>query len=46
MTINNQIRDEKLRYNSNREAFKILALSSAKIHKYEFLTDEDLLPSN
>ena len=46
MTINDQIRDEKLQYNINREAAKISALSSGKIHKYEYLTGEDILPSN
>ena len=46
MTINDQIRHEKLRYNINREAAKISALSSGKIHKYEYLTGEDILPSN
>ena len=46
MTINDQIRDEKLQYDINREAAKILALSSGKIHKYEYLTSEDILPSN
>ena len=46
MTINDQIRDEKLQYDINREAAKISALSSGKIHKYEYLTDEDILPSN
>ena len=46
MTINDQIRDEKLRYDINREAAKISALSSGKIHKYEYLTGEDILPSN
>ena len=45
MTINDQIRDEKLQYDINREAAKILALSSGKIHKYEYLTGEDILPS-
>ena len=30
MTINDQIRDEKLQYDINREAAKISALSSAK----------------
>ena len=45
-TINDQIRDEKLQYDINREAAKISALSSGKIHKYEYLTDEDILPSN
>ena len=28
------------------KAAKIPALSSGKIHKYEYLTSEDLLPSN
>ena len=46
MTINDQIRDEKLQYDINRESAKILALSSGKIHKYEYLTGEDILPSN
>ena len=46
MTINNQIRDEKLKYDINREAAKISASSSGKIHKYEYLTGEDILPSN
>ena len=43
MKINDQIRDEKLQYDINREAAKILALSSGKIHKYEYLTGEDIL---
>ena len=46
MTINDQIEDEKLQYDINREAAKISALSSGKIHKYEYLTGEDILPSN
>ena len=46
MTINDQIRDEKLQYDINREAAKISALSSRKIRKYEYLTGEDILPSN
>ena len=46
MTINDQIRDAKLSYDINREAAKISALSSGKIHKYEYLTGEDILPSN
>ena len=33
MTINDQIRDENLQYNINREAAKISALSSGQIHK-------------
>ena len=46
MTINDQISDEKFRYDINREAAEISALSSGKIHKYEYLTGEDILPSN
>ena len=46
MTVNDQIRDEKLQYDIDREAGKISALSSGKIHKYEYLTGEDILPSN
>ena len=46
MTINDQIRDENLRYDTDREAAKISALSSGKLHKYEYLTGEDILPSN
>ena len=37
MTIDDQIKDEKLQYNINREAAKISALSSGKIYKYEYL---------
>ena len=46
MTIGGQIRDEKLQYNINRETAKISALSSGKIDKYEYLTGEEILPSN
>ena len=46
MTINDQIRDERLQYDINREAAKISASSSGKIYKYEYLTGEDILPSN
>ena len=46
MTINDQIRDEKLQYDINREASKISALSSGNIQIYEYLTGEDILPSN
>ena len=45
MTINDQIKDEKLQYNINREAAKISPLSSGKLYKYEYLTGEDILPS-
>ena len=46
MTIDDQIRDEKLQYDINREAAKISALPSNKIGKYEYLTGEEILPSN
>ena len=46
MTNNDQIRNEKLQYDINRQTVKISALSSSKIHKYEYLTGEDILPSN
>ena len=46
MTIDDQIRDEKLQYDINREAAKISALSSNKFNKNEYLTGEEILPSN
>ena len=46
MSIDDTMRDEKLQYNINREAAKISALSSGKIDKYEYLTGEEILPSN
>ena len=45
MTIENQVKDEKLQYDINRKAAKISALSSGKIDKYEYLTGEEILPS-
>ena len=41
MTIEDQIGNEKLQYDINRENAKLSALSSGKIDKYE-----ELLPSN
>ena len=46
MTIEDQIKDEILQYDINREAAKISALSSGKLDKYEYLTGEEILPSN
>ena len=46
MTINDQIWDEKIQYDNNREAVKISALSSSKSCKYQYLTGEDILPSD
>ena len=45
MTID-KLRDEKLQYNINREATIISALSPSKTDKYEYLTGEEILPSN
>ena len=45
MTIEDQIRDEKLQHDINREAAKISALSLGKIDKYEYLTGDEILPS-
>ena len=46
MTIEDQIKDEKLQYDINREAAKISALSSGKLDKYEYLTGGEILPTN
>ena len=46
MTIEDQIKDEILQYNINREAAKISALSAGKIDKYDYLTGEEILPYN
>ena len=37
---------QQIAINHSSEAAKISALSSGKIHKYEYLTGEDILPSN
>ena len=42
MTVEDKIKNEKLQYDINREAAKI----SDKIDKYEYLTGEEILPSN
>ena len=46
MTIEDKIKDEKLQYDINRGTAKISALSSGKLDKYEYLTGEEILPSN
>ena len=46
MKTDDKIRDEKLQYDIIREAAKISALSSGKIDKYEYLTEEEILPSD
>ena len=46
MTIDDQIKDEKIQYDITREAAKISTLPSGKIDKHEYLTGEETLPSN
>ena len=46
MTIDGQVRDEKLQYDIKREPTKISALSSGKIDKYKYHWGEEILPSN
>ena len=46
MITDDQIEDEKLKYDNNREATKTFALSSGKIDKYEYFTGEEVSPSN
>ena len=41
-----QMMVEKLQYDINREAAKISALSSGKIDRFEYLTGDEILPSN
>ena len=44
MTIRDEIKDQKLQYDINRQTTKISAILSGKIDKYEFLTGEEILP--
>ena len=46
MTIDDEIKDEKLQYDINREAVKTSALSSGKIDRYKYLTGEETLSSD
>ena len=46
MIIDDKIRDESLQFDINREGAKILALSSGKFDKYEYLPGEEILHSN
>ena len=45
MTIDDQIKSEKIQNDINREAAKISALPLGRINKYKYLTDEEILPS-
>ena len=44
MTMDVKIRDKKRKYDSYKEAEKILALSSSKSDEYEYLIGEEILP--
>ena len=44
MTLDDQIRDEKLQCDINRKAAKVSTLSSNKFNKYEYLTGEEISP--
>ena len=46
MTTDDKIKDEKLQHDIDKEAAKILALSSGKIDQYEYLTGEKTLTYN
>ena len=46
MAIDDKIKAEKLQYDIRKEVAKIPALSSSKIDKYEYLTGEEILPSD
>ena len=46
MKIDDKIRDERQQYDINREAAKLSALSSGKFDKNEYLTGEEILPSD
>ena len=46
ITVDDNIKNEKLQYDINGEAAKISPLASEKIDKYEFITGEEILPSN
>ena len=46
MKIYDKVRDEKLLYDMNIEVRKISGLLSGKIDKYEYLTGEEILPSD
>ena len=41
-----KLKMKKVKYDIDREVAKILVISSEKIDKYEYLTDEEILPSD
>ena len=46
MTIDDKTRNEILQYDTNREGAKASAISWSKIDNYEYLTGEEILPSD
>ena len=46
MIIDDKIRDEKLKYDINRDGAKISSLPSSKTEEYEYLMGEGILPPN
>ena len=46
MTTGDKIKNKKLQCDINRKAARISVLSSGKFDKYEYLTGEEILPSN
>ena len=46
MTTDDQIKHVKLKYDINREAAKLSTLLSGEVDKFEYLTGEEILPSN
>ena len=46
MTIDDQINDEKIKYDINREAAKASVLSSVKTNNYQYFAGEEIQPSD
>ena len=46
ITSDNKIKDEKLQYDINKEAAKMLTLSSANTYQYRYFTGEEILASD
>ena len=45
MTIDDKMKDERIQYNINWKSSKISVLLSDKTDKHEYLTGEEILPS-
>ena len=45
-TIDDKVRDKKLQHSIDREAANLSALSSSKIDKSDYLTGEEIVPSD